>query len=187
MQTTYRTGTCDQITRQLVGQVVKVAGWVSTIRDHGGITFIDVRDQFGLVQVVVTDDALLKGVTKECCISVEGTVRLRGEDNINTKIASGDIEVVVDKLDLLGPVIAPLPFEIEDSKNVREDVRLKYRYLDLRNPQVYNNIIFRSKVNKFLREEMQALGFNEITTPILSASSPEGARDFVVPSRLHPT
>jgi len=186
MQTTYRTGTCDQITRELVGEVVKVAGWVSTIRDHGGITFIDVRDQSGLVQVVVTNDALLKGVTKECCISVQGLVRLRGEDNINTKIASGDIEVVVEQLDLLGPVIAPLPFEIEDSKGVREDVRLKYRYLDLRNPKVYENIIFRSKVNKFLREQMQALGFNEITTPILSASSPEGARDFVVPSRLHP-
>lgn len=186
MQTTYRTATCGEITREYVGKVVKVAGWVNTIRDHGGITFVDIRDQTGLVQVVVNDEHLLKGVTKEAVISVEGKVRLRGEENINPKIASGDIEVEVTTLDLLGPVTAPLPFEIDDSKSVREDVRLKYRYLDLRNPQVYNNIILRSKVNKFLREKMEKLGFMEIVTPILTASSPEGARDFIVPARQHP-
>ena len=186
MQTTYRSATCDKITNEMIGKVVKVAGWVSTIRDHGGITFIDVRDQKGLVQVVVNDDSLIKGVTKESVISVEGKVRFRGEDNINPKLASGDIEIEVLKLDLLGPVTAPLPFEVEDSKSVREDVRLKYRFLDLRNPAVFNNIIFRSKVIKYLRNQMEDLGFLEITTPLITASSPEGARDFIVPSRQHP-
>lgn len=185
MESKFRTQLCGQIDKSFVGKTVKLAGWVNTIRDHGGITFIDLRDQNGLVQLVVNDD-VLSGVSRETVISVEGSVRLRGEENINPKLKTGEIEVVVEKLTVLGPVLAPLPFDIESSKEIREDVRLKYRFLDLRNPEVYNNIYFRSKVNSFCRKKMESLGFTEIATPILTASSPEGARDFIVPSRLHP-
>ena len=186
LQTTYRTNTCSSFDAQSVGKMVKVAGWVNTIRDHGGVTFIDVRDQTGIVQLVVNDDNIIKGVTKECVISATGKVRLRGEGNVNPKLKTGEIEIEVKDLTLLGPVLAPLPFEVENSKVVRDDVRLKYRYLDLRNPEVFSNILFRSKVNSYLRKKMESLGFTEITTPILTASSPEGARDYLVPSRVHP-
>ena len=158
MENKFRTQLCGQIDKSFVGKSVRLAGWVNTIRDHGGITFIDLRDQNGLVQLVVNDD-ILSGVCRETVISVEGEVRLRGEENINPKLKTGEIEVVVEKLVVLGPVLAPLPFEIEDSKNIREDVRLKYRFLDLRNPEVYNNIYFRSKINSFLRQKMEQLGF----------------------------
>ena len=185
LQSTYRSGLCSSFNKKNIGKVVKVAGWVNTIRDHGGVTFIDLRDQSGIVQLVVNDDKLMKGVTKECVISAEGKVRSRGAGNTNPKLKTGEIEIEVSKIDLLGPVFAQLPFEVENSKNVREDIRLKYRYLDLRNPEVFNNILFRSRVNSYLRKKMEELGFNEITTPILTASSPEGARDYLVPSRLH--
>ena len=185
MENKFRTQMCGQIDKTFVGKSIKLAGWVDTIRDHGGITFVDLRDQNGLVQLVV-NDKFLTGVSRETVISVQGKVRLRGEENVNPKLATGEVEVVVENLDVLGPVLAPLPFEIGESKKIREDVRLKYRFLDLRNPQVYNNIIFRSKFNSFCRKEMEKLGFVEIATPILTASSPEGARDFIVPSRLHP-
>ncbi len=186
MQDTYRCEHCNDVNKKQIGKEVKVAGWVSTIRDHGGITFIDLRDETGIVQVVVENDALIKGVTKEAVISVTGKVTSRGEGNINPKLATGDVEVVVSKLDLLGAVTRPLPFEVGESKGVREDVRLKYRYLDLRDPVLHNNIVFRSKVISFIRKEMEELGFLEITTPILTVSSPEGARDFLVPARQHP-
>ncbi len=186
MQETYRSEYCNNVTKKMEGKPVRVAGWVATIRDHGGITFIDLRDQTGIVQVVVENDKLLKGVTKEAVIAVTGKVTSRGEGNINPKLATGEVEVVVEKLDLLGAVTRPLPFEISESKGVREDVRLKYRYLDLRNPDLYKNIIFRSQVISFIRKEMESLGFIEITTPILTVSSPEGARDFLVPARQHP-
>ena len=186
MQTTFRTFKCNDITLKMEGQTVKVAGWVATIRDHGGITFIDLRDQSGIVQVVVEDDSKIKGVTKESVISVSGVVTARGEGNINPKLHTGEIEIVADSVDLLGPVLQPLPFEVEDSKKIREDVRLKYRYLDLRNPEVFSNLIMRSKVNSFLRNTMEGLGFTEIATPLMSADSPEGARCFLVPARQHP-
>ena len=186
LQKTYRSGTCNSFSKQQIGQTVQVAGWVNTIRDHGGVTFIDVRDQTGIVQLVVNNSEAIKGVTKECVISAEGKVRSRGEGNINPKLQTGDIEIEVSKLTILGPVLAPLPFEIENSKEVRDDVRLKYRYLDLRNPKVASNILFRSRLNSYLRKKMENLGFVEITTPILTASSPEGARDYLVPSRVHP-
>lgn len=186
MENKYRTHRCGEITKECLQKKVKVAGWVNSIRDHGGITFIDLRDQKGLVQIVVNDDKKLARVSREAVIAVEGTVRNRGADNINPKLATGEVEIVADTLEVLGAVYAPLPFDVEDSKNIREDVRLKYRFLDLRNPEIYNNIIFRSKVNAFLRKEMTGLGFTEISTPILTASSPEGARDFIVPARQHP-
>ncbi len=186
MENKYRSQRCGEVTEQFLNKKVKIAGWVNSIRDHGGITFIDLRDQEGLVQVVVNDDKMLKGVTREAVISVEGNVRMRGEGNINPKLKTGKVEVVANTLEVLGGVFSPLPFDVEDSKNVREDVRLKYRFLDLRNPALYNNIIFRSKVNAFLRKEMTELGFLEITTPIITSSSPEGARDFIVPARHFP-
>lgn len=186
MENQYRSHKCGEITKELLQQKVKVAGWVNSIRDHGGITFIDLRDQDGLVQVVVNDDSKLAKVTREAVISADGIVRMRGDENINPKLKTGEVEVVADIVEVLGAVSAPLPFDVDDSKNVREDVRLKYRFLDLRNPALYSNIIFRSKVNSFLRQEMTELGFTEIATPILTSSSPEGARDFIVPARQHP-
>ena len=186
MQTTFRSQYCNEVTREFEGKTVKVAGWVSTIRDHGGITFIDLRDQTGIVQVVVEDDSKIKGVTRECVISVEGRVSFRGEENINPKLNTGEIEIVADKVDLLGPVTQPLPFEVEDSKRIREDVRTKFRFLDMRNPEVFNNILLRSKINSWMRAKMESLGFVEIATPILTSDSPEGARAFLVPARQHP-
>ena len=186
LQTTYRSGMCATFTKECIGKTVKVAGWVNTIRDHGGVTFIDVRDQSGIVQLVVNNSDSIKGITKECVITATGKVRSRGEGNINPKLQTGEIEIEVQNISILGPVTNQLPFEIENSKDVREDVRLKYRYLDLRNPDVYSNILFRSKINSYLRKKMESLGFAEIATPILTASSPEGARDYLVPSRLHP-
>lgn len=185
LQKTYRSDMCAAFTKERIGETVKVAGWVNTIRDHGGVTFIDVRDQSGVVQLVVNNDNAIKGVTKECVISATGRVRSRGAGNINPKLKTGEIEVEVKDITILGPVMGQLPFEVENSKDVREDVRLKYRYLDLRNPDVFSNILFRSKINSYLRKKMESLGFVEITTPILTASSPEGARDYLVPSRLH--
>ena len=151
MENKYRTQNCGAVDKSFVNKVVKVAGWVNTIRDHGGITFIDLRDQHGIVQVVLSDDKMLNGVGRETVISVEGKVRLRGEENVNTKIKTGEIEIVADTLTVLGPVSAPIPFDVLDSKKIREDVRLKYRYVDLRNPEVFNNIIFRSKVVTYKR------------------------------------
>ncbi len=186
MTNKYRTQKCAEVSKTQVGQVVKLAGWVSTIRDHGGITFVDLRDQTGIIQIVVDDSKKLSGVSREAVISAQGVVRLRGEDNVNPKLKTGEIEILADEIEVLGAVYAPLPFDVEDSKNVREDVRLKYRFLDLRNPELYKNIIFRSQVIDFMREEMKSMGFLEISTPIITASSPEGARDFIIPARQHP-
>ena len=186
MQETYRSEYCNNVTKKLEGKSVRVAGWVATIRDHGGITFIDLRDQTGIVQVVVEDDSKLKGVTRESVISVEGKVTSRGEGNTNPKLATGEIEIVANKVQLLGAVMQPLPFEVDESKKIREDVRLKYRFLDLRNPNVFQNILLRSRVNSFLRKSMEDLNFVEVATPLMSADSPEGARCFLVPARQHP-
>lgn len=181
----YRTHNCNELTFDNLNERVKLAGWVATIRDHGGVAFIDLRDEYGVTQVVVNDGDLINHLKKESVIYVEGVVVKRDEDTINKKIATGELEVKVDKLDILNPCTENLPFEIDESKDTREDVRLTYRFLDLRNKAVHDNIIFRSQVVSYLRQKMTSLGFTEITTPILTCSSPEGARDYIIPSRKH--
>ena len=179
----YRNRTLDQIGEGDVGATLRVAGWVENIRDHGGVSFIDLRDMYGVLQIVMRDTTLLEGINKEDCISVEGVIDHRDEDTYNEKIPTGTIELDAKKVTVLGKVYRQLPFEIMTSKETREDVRLKYRYLDLRNKKVKDNMIFRSQVISYLREKMTEMGFLEIQTPILCASSPEGARDYIVPSR----
>ena len=179
----YRDLTMKEISEQQIGQTLQVAGWVENIRDHGGVSFIDLRDMYGVLQVVIRKPELLKGITKEMCLSITGLVEHRDEETYNPKIPSGTIELEAHKIDVLGRVYKQLPFEIQTSKEIREDVRLKYRYLDLRNAKVKDNIVFRSKVISYLRQKMTDMGFLEIQTPILCASSPEGARDYIVPSR----
>ena len=179
----YRDVTMDNISEKNVGETVRIAGWIENIRDHGGVSFIDLRDMYGVMQVVMRDTSLLEGLNKEDCISVEGPIEHRDEETYNPKIPTGTIELKAKSVDILGKVYKQLPFEIMTSKETREDVRLKYRYLDLRNAKVKDNMIFRSKVISYLREKMVEMGFLEIQTPILCASSPEGARDYIVPSR----
>ena len=179
----YRDLTMKEISEQQIGQTLQVAGWVENIRDHGGVSFIDLRDMYGVLQVVIRKPELLKGITKEMCLSITGLMEHRDEETYNPKIPSGTIELEAHKIDVLGRVYKQLPFEIQTSKEIREDVRLKYRYLDLRNAKVKDNIVFRSKVISYLRQKMTDKGFLEIQTPILCASSPEGARDYIVPSR----
>ena len=183
----YRTYTCNTIREKNVGEHIKLAGWIQTIRDLGGVIFIDLRDQYGITQIVASgNEELVDFATRipiESTISVEGTVRLRSEDTINEKLDTGLVELFAEKIEILGKRTKQLPFEIMTSKETREDVRLKYRYLDLRNAKVKDNMIFRSKVISYLREKMVEMGFLEIQTPILCASSPEGARDYIVPSR----
>lgn len=181
----YREVTLQQIGEPDIGRELKTAGWVENIRDHGGVSFVDLRDMYGVLQVVMRDTSLLNGLSREMCISVEGLVEKRDEETYNARIPSGTIELEAHKVEVLGKVYKPLPFEVMTSKETREEVRLKYRYLDLRNRKVKDNIIFRSKVIACLREEMTKMGFLEIQTPILSSSSPEGARDYIVPSRKY--
>ena len=181
----YRTHTCGEIRESDIGSRVKVAGWFENVRDHGGIKFVDLRDHYGVVQVVVEDENLIEGITKESTVSISGLVVKRDEDTINEKIETGTVEIEADTIKVLGKTTAPLPFEIESSKEIKEELRLKYRFLDLRNKKVHNNIVIRSKIISFLRNKMTELGFLEIQTPILTASSPEGARDYIIPSRKH--
>ncbi|MBO5470636.1 MAG: aspartate--tRNA ligase [Lachnospiraceae bacterium] len=179
----YRNRTLDQIGEGDVGTTLRVAGWIENIRDHGGVSFIDLRDMYGVLQVVMRDTSLLDGLNKEDCISIEGVMEHRDEETYNPKIPTGTVELEAQKVEMLGKVYRQLPFEIMTSKETREDVRLKYRYLDMRNTKVKDNMIFRSKVIGFLRQKMTDMGFLEMQTPILCASSPEGARDYIVPSR----
>ena len=179
----YRDITLNQVSENDVSKNIRIAGWVENIRDHGGVSFIDLRDMYGVMQVVMRDTDLLKGITREECISVEGVIQNRDEETYNPKIPTGTIELEAHKVEILGRVYKQLPFEVMTSKETREDVRLKYRYLDLRNAKVRDNMIFRSHVISFLRQKMTEMGFLEIQTPILCASSPEGARDYIVPSR----
>ena len=179
----YRDKTLNNVSESDVGQKLRVAGWVENIRDHGGVSFVDLRDMYGLLQVVMRDTSLLDGISKEDCITIEGVVDHRDEETYNPKIPTGTIELEAHSVEILGRVYKQLPFEIMTSKETREDVRLKYRYLDLRNAKVRDNMIFRSNVISFLRQKMVDMGFLEIQTPILCASSPEGARDYIVPSR----
>ncbi len=181
----YRDVTVRELDESYIGKTVKAAGWVENIRDHGGVSFLDLRDMYGVLQVVVRDGGMLKKVTKEAAVSIEGPVCLRDEETYNPRIPTGTIEMEAHEIIVLGKVYKQLPFEVMTSKETREDVRLKYRYLDLRNAKVKENIVFRSKVIAFLRRKMEEMGFLEIQTPILCASSPEGARDYIVPSRRH--
>ena len=185
MSTLYRTHTADEISEALVGKEVSLAGWIENIRDHGGVSFIDLRDFYGVVQVVMRDTSLLDGLNKEDCISVSGVIEKRDEETYNPKIPSGTVELNCKSVKILGKVREQLPFEIVTSKETREDVRLRYRFLDLRNRKVKDNVVFRSQVIAFLREKMTEMGFLEVQTPILCASSPEGARDYIVPSRRY--
>lgn len=181
----YRDTTLQNVSEADINKELKVAGWVENIRDHGGVSFIDLRDMYSVLQVVIREPELLEGIKKEECIAIEGIVEQRDEDTYNPKIPSGTIELEAKKITVLGKVYQQLPFEIQTSKEVREDARLKYRYLDLRNQKVKDNMIFRSNVISFLRSKMTEMGFMEIQTPILCASSPEGARDYIVPSRKY--
>ena len=181
----YRTHNCNELTLKNLGETVTLAGWVDTVRDHGGVAFVDLRDQYGITQIVVHDEAMLSSMHKENVISVTGEVVRRDEETVNPKLATGELEVHVKELTVLGACTSPLPFDVSESTETREDVRLTYRFLDLRNKKVHDNILFRSEVVRFLREKMESLGFTEITTPILTCSSPEGARDYIIPSRKH--
>ena len=183
MENIYRTIYCGNITDSLEGKEVTISGWVENIRDHGGVIFVDIRDESGVVQVVSNDDRVFLGLTKESAVTIKGTVRKRNVDDYNDHIKTGTIEVLISNLTIQGKALNNLPFEIMTSKDVSEDVRLKYRYLDLRNEKVHNMVLFRAELLKYLRNKMDSLGFTEIQTPIITASSPEGARDFIIPSR----
>ena len=191
MANEYKDHNCGELNINNVGQKVKLAGWIQRIRNLGGMTFIDLRDQYGITQIVISDEKLKEQVSKlytECVISVDGAVVERS--NKNHKIPTGEIEIDAKEIKVLGECESTLPFEINSEKAdisaVREDLRLEYRFLDLRNDKIHNNILLRSKIMKTIRNKMDELGFAEIQTPILANSSPEGARDFLVPSRLHP-
>ena len=186
----YRTYNCNKIREENVGEEIKLAGWIETIRDLGGVIFIDLRDQYGITQVVASgNQELIDFATRipiESTISVEGTVRLRDEETVNENIETGKVELLAKKITILGKRLKSLPFEINNSREVREDLRLQYRYLDLRSRKAVENLKLRAEVIQFLRNQMVERGFLEVQTPILTSSSPEGARDYLVPSRIYP-
>lgn len=182
----YRTNTCGELRENNIGASVRVCGWIQSVRDHGGVLFADLRDEYGVIQVVFHDETMLKGVPKESVVSVSGKVVERDPETVNPKIPTGYVEVVAEEMTVLSRAVSGLPFEIDQSKDTKEELRLSYRFLDLRNPKVHENIVLRSRIISYLRQKMTEQGFLEIQTPILSASSPEGARDYLVPSRKHP-
>ena len=179
----YRTHHCCDVNSTLVGKTITVSGWIENIRDHGGVLFLDLRDNTETLQTVSNDDKLFVGLSKESVVKLTGVVRKRAEETYNTRIATGEVELLVENLEVLSKSEHELPFGIMNSKEANDDIRLKYRYLDMRNQKVKDNIILRSDVLHFIRNKMYDMGFTEVQTPILTASSPEGARDFVVPSR----
>ena len=187
----YKTHNCGELRLENEGEEVRLAGWVQRIRNLGSMKFIDLRDQYGVTQVVITDNEDVKQkaneLVTECAVSILGNVIER--TNKNPKMPTGDIEIEAKKIDIVGKCKNVLPFEINsekaDNSLVKEDLRLEYRYLDLRNDKIHKNILLRSEIMKFLRNKMDELGFVEIQTPILANSSPEGARDYLVPSRIH--
>ena len=181
----YRTNTCGELRENNIGASVRVCGWIQSVRDHGGVLFVDLRDEYGVIQVVFHDETMLKGVPKESVVSVSGKVVERDPETVNPKIPTGYVEVVAEEMTVLSRAVSGLPFEIDQSKDTKEELRLSYRFLDLRNPKVHENIVLRSRIISYLRQKMTEQGFLEIQTPILSASSPEGARDYLVPSRKH--
>ena len=182
----YRTLFCNDIRDEHIGNTVSLAGWVDVIRDHGGVMFVDLRDYTGVTQVVIHNEELLKNVNRETVISVTGIVKKRDEETVNSKIDTGRVELVVDTLTVLGKSHNMLPFDVRSSRTSKDELRLKYRYLDLRNPKNHDNLVMRSKIIRHLRNKMEEKNFLDMQTPILTASSPEGARDFLVPSRKHP-
>ena len=186
----YKQLKCDALRLENVGEKVKISGWVETIRDLGGLVFLDIRDMYGITQVVTSgkdeDVDFASHIPVESAVSVYGTVKKRDEETINKKLKTGLVEIKIEKIDILGKRTLNLPFEINNSHDIREDLRLQYRYLDLRNEKLKNNLILRAKVLQFLRNQMVERNFLEVQTPILTSSSPEGARDYLVPSRLHP-
>ena len=183
----YRTKNCGELNIKNVGEEVELAGWIQKVRNLGGMIFIDLRDEKGITQIVINDEKLeekIKNIPTESCIHIKGKIVERS--NKNLKMSTGEIEVVATEIEVLGKCKNILPFEINVDQQVREDLRLEYRFLDLRNEKLHNNILLRSKILKTLRDRMDELGFTEIQTPILANSSPEGARDYLVPSRLNP-
>ena len=180
-----RTHTCNELRESHIGESVTLCGWISTVRDHGGVLFVDLRDHYGITQIVLSDDSMIAGMAKETVVMIKGTVTRRDPETVNDKLDTGLIEVKADSVEVLGPSVLGLPFEIDQSTQTREEVRLKYRYLDLRNRKLHDNIVLRAKILSYLRSQMEEMGFLEIQTPILTASSPEGARDYLVPSRKH--
>ena len=186
----YRTHNCNEISLEDVGKKVRIAGWVETIRDFGGLVFLDIRDMYGITQVVTsgkTEDVdFASHIPIESTVTVYGTVRKRDEETINTKIKTGLVEIRIEEIKVLGKRTKNLPFEVNENQEVREDLRLQYRFLDLRSERLKNNLKLRASVIQFLRTQMIEQGFLEVQTPILTSSSPEGARDYLVPSRLHP-
>ena len=186
----YKTHTCNEISLEDVGKKVRIAGWVQTIRDLGGLVFLDIRDMYGITQVVTSGEAkdvdFASHIPIESTVTVYGTVRKRDEETINTKIKTGLVEIRIEEIKVLGKRTKNLPFEVNENQEVREDLRLQYRFLDLRSERLKNNLKLRASVIQFLRTQMIEQGFLEVQTPILTSSSPEGARDYLVPSRLHP-
>lgn len=186
----YRTYNCSQISEKNVGEEMRLAGWVDTIRDLGGVLFLDLRDQYGITQVVVSSNEnavdFAARIPVESTISVSGKVRLRDKETINEKIKTGKVELFADNIEILGKRTKMLPFEMGNHKNVREDLRLEYRFLDLRSQEMIHNLKLRAELIQFLRLQMIEQGFLEVQTPILTSSSPEGARDYLVPSRIYP-
>ena len=187
----YRTHTCGELSDKNIGEIVTLCGWVDTKRDHGGVLFIDLRDNYGIIQIVADEDRckisgldIFAKVHNESVIRVEGKVVMRSEDNKNPNLKNGNIEVLISKYDILSNA-EKLPFQVNEEDGCNEDIRLKYRFLDLRRKKLHETILFRSKLIAFLRKKMMDCGFVDFQTPILTASSPEGARDFLVPSRLH--
>lgn len=186
----YKTHTCNEISLEDVGKKVRIAGWVETIRDLGGLVFLDIRDMYGITQVVTsgkTEDVdFASHIPIESTVTVYGTVKKRDEETVNPKLKTGLVEIKIEDIKILGKRTKNIPFEINTNQEIREDLRLQYRYLDLRNERLQNNLKLRAQVLQFLRNQMQEQGFLEVQTPILTSSSPEGARDYLVPSRLHP-
>ena len=185
----YRTHTCNELRASDAGKTVRLSGWMFRLRDHGGILFVDLRDHYGLTQIVVHPSRSFFGIVEkahlESVITVTGEVKLRTPDTINPDLPTGEIEIEANEL-VMESASQVTPLYIPDEKaDESEDVRLQYRFLDLRREKLHNNIVLRSQVIRFLREQMWAKGFNEFQTPILTASSPEGARDYLVPSRIH--
>ena len=179
----YRSIYCGEVSTKEIGKEVRLAGWVNSIRNLGSLIFITLRDETGIVQLISEDVDKYININRESTITITGTVRARTKDMINPNMKTGEVEVLISSLEVLGECENVLPFEISRSKESTEDTRLKYRYLDLRNEEVHNNILFRSKVIDFIRTTMKSMDFTEIQTPIITATSPEGARDFIVPSR----
>lgn len=180
----YRNKTCSELRLNDAGKEVKLAGWVDTIRKLGGITFLTLRDHYGITQILVRDEKMLDGINKETVVSVEGTVIER--ESKNPKMETGDIEIDCKSIVVLGKCNPILPFEIDDAPNTKEELRLKYRYLDLRNRELHQRIVKRAEILRFVRNKMADMGFVEVQTPILTSSSPEGARDYLVPTILAP-